>query len=329
MHINMKIIKDKMMNKYILYFVLCIFSFTTSSYSQTPDIQLKVPYLGNHKFMPNTFVKDPFIKTYIRNTLGVGQALDVNIPVVEIDGVTLVAFQGDLLYVNLDFEYHQAVKDWLGVWGRFKVLGRLGNDTQALVAQGITAASGFDFGWLFKLHQTERSQLSGSLSLSNTSTTVVNLLNFIDGIIDGDYSPNNQLVRNIPALRGNSGLHYAWAMNDFFGTYLLGELSYGQSVVERNEGKFFYRLGGVLDFDLSARTVFPFGVLVGASYSSLPRTGDNTNKNAQILFLRIGYNSQSDFSIGIESSVEFVPLESTDETLKAGLTTINMRYYFN
>jgi hypothetical protein len=321
-------IKDKMMHKYILYFVLCIFSFTAPARSQTPDTKLKVPYLGNHRFMPNTFVKDPFIKTYIRNTLGMGKALDVNIPLVEIDGIPLVALQGDLLFVDLEFEYHQAVKDWLGVWGQFKIFGRLGNDTQALVAQGITAASGFDFGWIFKLHQSERSQLSGSLSLSNSSTTVVNLLNFIEGIIDGDYSPNNQLVRNIPSLRGNSGLHYAWAMNDFFGTYLLGEISYGQSVVQRNEGKFFYRLGGVLDFDLSTRTVLPFGVLVGATYSSLPRTGDSTIKNAQIYFLRIDYNSQSDFSIGIESSLEFVPLESTDETLKAGVTTINMRYYF-
>jgi hypothetical protein len=279
--------------------------------------------------MPNTFIKDPFIKTYIRNTLGIGQALDVNIPLVEIDGEPLVALQGDLLFVNLDFEYHQAVKDWLGVWGRYIIFGRLGNDTQALVSQGVTAASGFDFGWLFKLHQTKRSQLSGSLSLTNSSTTVVNLLNFIDGIIDGDYSPNNQLVRKFPSLRGNSGLHYAWAMNDFFGTYLLGELSYGQSFVERNEGKFFYRLGGVLDFDLSTRTVLPFGVSVGASYQSLPRIGDETRKNAQIFFVRIGYNSQSDFSIGLESSVEFVPLESTQETLKVALTTINMRYYFN
>ena len=317
------------MHKYSLCFLVCICLLTSIAHSQTSDAAIKVPYLGNHKFMPNTFVKDPFIKTYIRNTLGIGEALDVNIPLVEIDGVPLVALKGDLLFVNLDFEYHQAVKDWLGVWGRFIIFGRLGSDTQALVSQGIAAASGFDFGWIFKLHQTERSQLSGSLSLTNSSTTVVNLLNFIDGIIDGDYSPNNQLVRNIPSLRGNSGLHYAWAMNDFFGTYLLGELSYGQSVVERNEGKFFYHIGGVLDFDLSTRTVLPFGVSVGGSYRSLPRTGDNTKKDSQILFLRIGYNSQSDFSIGIESSIEFVPLESTGETLKAGLTTINMRYYFN
>jgi hypothetical protein len=229
----------------------------------------------------------------------------------------------------LDFEYHQTVKDWLGVWGRFLILGRLGNGTQALVSQGITAASGFDLGWLFRLHQTKSSQLSGSLSLTNTSTTVANLLDFINGIIDGDLSPNNQLVRNIPALRGNSELRYAWAMNDFFGTYMLAQLSFGQSAVQRNEGKFFYRLGGVLDFDLSTRTVLPFGIALGAVYNSLPRTGDQTKKDSQSIFLRIGYNSQSDFVVGIETSIDFIPLESTNETLKAGLTTINMRYYFN
>ena len=317
------------MHKYTLYFVLCISLFTTRLYSQIPENPIKVPYLGGHQFMPNNYIKDPFIKTYIRNTLGFGQALDVEIPLIIIDGQELLALQGDVLFLTLDFEYHHRVKDWLGVWGRFLVLGRLGSGTEALLAQGVTAFTGFDLGWLFKLHQTKSTQLSGSLSLSNSQSTIVNFLDFIDGIIDGDFSPNNQLVKNVPSLRINSGLRYAWAVNDFFGTYLLGELAYGQSAVERNAGKFFYRFGGVLDFDLSTRTVLPFGVALGAVYNSLPRTGDQTNKNSQSVFLRIGYNTQPDFVIALETSMEFIPQVSTDKTLKAGLTTINMRYYFH
>jgi hypothetical protein len=204
----------------------------------------------------------------------------------------------------------------------------LGSGTEALLAQGVTALTGFDLGWLFKLHQTKSTQLSGSLSLSNSQSTIVNFLDFINGIIDGDFSPNNQLVKNVPSLRINSGLRYAWAVNDFFGTYLLGELAYGQSAVERNAGKFFYRFGGVLDFDLSTRTVLPFGIALGAVHTSLPRTGEQTKKSSESIFLHIGYNVKTDFIISLETSMDFLPLSDTDKTLQAGLTTINMRYYF-
>ncbi len=316
------------MKKIIFYFILGSMILSTVLYAQSPKMPLTVAHLGSHRFMPNNYIKDPFIKTYIQNSLGVGKALDVNIPLVVIDGEPLIALRGDLIFLSLDFEYHHRVKEWLGVWGRILVLGRLGSNTQALLSQGVTAISGFDLGWLFKLHQTKNTQLSGSLSLSNTQSTIINLLDFINGIIDGDFSPNNQLVKNVPSLRANSGLRYAWAVNDFFGTYLLGELSFGQSAVERNQGKFFYRLGGVLDFDLITSTVLPFGVAIGAVYNSLPRTGDRTRTESQSIFLRIGYNSQPDFIIGVETSMDFIPLSSTGETLKAGLTTINMSYYF-
>ena len=224
---------------------------------------LKVPNLGGHKFMPNNIVRHPFIQTSVRNTLGIGKAFDVEIPIIVFRGEPLVALRGDLIFVNLDFEYQQRVKDWLGVWARFLVLGRLGNGTESLLSQGISAVSGFDFGWLFKLRQTEKTQLSGSLSLTNSQATIVNFLDFITGIIDGDLSTNNQLVKTVPSLRGNMGLRYAWAINEMYGTYFVTELAYGQSIVERNEGKLFYKIGGAFDIDLSARTIFPFGLAMG------------------------------------------------------------------
>lgn len=321
--------KGNKLHKFTFYLLLCIILLTQDIYSQTADNDLEVPYLDTHQFMTNNFVKDPFLKTSVRNSLGMGKALDVEIPLVVIDGEELLALRGDILFLTLDFEYQHRVKDWLGVWARLLVLGRLGSGTEALISQGITAISGFDLGWLFKLHQTRKTQLSGSLGLTNTSSTIVNILDFVNGIIEGDFSSNNKLVRNIPSLRANSGLRYAWAMNDFFGTYLLGELNFGQSAVERNYGKLFYRFGGVLDFDLSTRTVLPFGVALGSVFSSLPRTGDLTKKNTQSFFLKIGYNTETNFIIGIETSLDVIPLESTGKSLKAGLTTINMQYFFH
>jgi len=287
-----------------------------------------IPVLGEHKFMPNSIVKDPFIKTYIRNSVGIGQALDLDIPIVEIGENHVLGLRGDLMFASLDFEYQHAVKDWLAVWGRFNILARIGNDTQAILSQGITAVTGFEFGWLFKLMKKDNTMLSLSLNLENGSATIINLLDFINGIIDDDYSYNNSLVNNVQSLRGGSGLRFAWSVSKLLGFYATGELLYGQSAEVRGDSEFFYNFGGVLDFDLYAVSDLPFGILVGYSQTNLQSSGDKTTGDLSTFFFRIGYNKTSDFSIGIESSFNKIPVQSINQTLNAGLTKIMLRYYF-
>ena len=285
-----------------------------------------VPVLGEHKFMPNSVVKDPFIKTYIRNSVGIGQALDLDIPIVVIRDRTVFGLRGDLVFASLDFEYHHAVKDWLAVWGRINILARLGNDTQSLLSQGLTANTGFEFGWLFKLMKKDNTMLSLSFSLENGSATIVNLLHFIDSIIDDDDSSNVSLVNNVQSLRGGSGLRFAWAASKLFGFYVTGELLYGQSAEVRGDSEFSYNIGGVLDFDLNAVSDLPFGIQVGYKYANFPSPGENTTGDLNIFLFRIGYNKTSDLSIAIESSIN--KTQYLNQTLNAGLTKIMLRYYF-
>jgi len=287
-----------------------------------------IPVLGEHKYMPNSIVNDPFIKTYIRNSVGIGQALDLDIPVVVIDDHEVLGLRGDLMFASLDFEYQHSVKDWLAVWGKFNILARIGNDTQALLSQGITAATGFEFGWLFKLMKKDNTMLSLSLSLENSGATIINLLDFINRIIDDDFSYNNSLVNNVQSVRGGSGLRFAWSVSKLLGFYATGELLYGQSVEVRGDSRFFYNIGGVLDFDLNAVSDLPFGILVGYSQTNLQSSGDITTGDLNTFFFRIGYNKTSDLSIGIESSFNKIPVKSVDQTLNAGLTKIMLRYYF-
>jgi len=287
-----------------------------------------IPVLGKHKFMPNSIVRDPFIKTYIRNSVGIGQALDLDIPIVEIGENHVLGLRGDLMFASLQFEYQHSVKDWLAVWGRFNIIARIGNDTQALLSQGITAITGFEFGWLFKLMKKDNTMLSLSLSLENGSTTIINLLEYINRIIDDDYSYNNSLVNNVQSVRGGSGVRFAWSVSKLFGFYATGELLYGQTAEVRGNSQFFYNLGGVLDFDLNAVSDLPFGILVGYGQTNLQSSGDKTIGDLSIFFFRIGYNKTSDLSIGIESSFNKIPLQSIDQTINAGLTKIMLRYYF-
>ncbi|GMR25108.1 MAG: hypothetical protein BMS9Abin39_0386 [Ignavibacteria bacterium] len=332
-------IKLKFTFNLILTYALFILAFNTVEISAQVGTDMEeahlnslmqtiVPVLGNHKFMPNSIVKDPFIKTYIRNSVGIGQALDLDIPIVEIGDDHILGLRGDLVFASLDFEYHHVVKEWFAVWGRFNLLARLGNDTQALLTQGVTAVTGFEFGWLFNLMRKDNTMLSLSLSLENGNATIINLLDFIDRIVEGDYTFNNSLVNKVQSLRGGSGLRFAWALSKLFGFYATGELLYGQSSEVRNESKLFYNVGGVLDFDLNAISDLPFGILLGYSQTNLQTSGDKIRGDLNTFFFRIGYNNPNDLSIGIESSINRIPVQSVDKTLNAGLTKLMLRYYF-
>jgi hypothetical protein len=290
----------------------------------------KIPKLGNHKFVPSPIVRDPFIKTHIRNTLGIGKALDLEIPIVIIEGETVVGLRGDLLFTVLDFEYQHAVKDWLAVWGKFGVLGRLGTGVQSFLAQGITAATEFELGWMFKFMQTERTLLSGTLNLWNSNGTVINILEFVQDIVDkGELTPENELVRKRPFLRGGGGLRFAWAASDFLGVNLIGEGAYGESVDRREKNRVYVKLGGSIDFDLKSRTVVPIGFALGYTVDTFPSGGDNTiDENVQTAFLRISYTGREDFIISLDGTWIRLPLRQLDQTINGGLTLINMQYYF-
>ena len=162
----------------------------------------------------------------------------------------------------------------------------------------------------------------------NHPAPIINLLDFINSIIDDDTLSNVPLVNSVQSLRGGSGLRFAWAVSKLFGIYATGELLYGQSPEVRRESEFFYNVGGVFDFDLNAISDLPFGVLVGYQQTNLQSSGDYTTGDLSTFFIRFGYNKTNDLSIALESSISSLPIETLDQTVNAGLTKIMLRYYF-
>jgi len=299
----------------------------TLDFQKSAENKIKIPSLAHHRFVPNPYVRDPFIKTHIRNTLGIGQAIDLNIPLIEIGGETILGLRGNLLFTTLNFEYQHAVKDWLAVWGNFLIVGRLGTGIQSILAQGITAGIQFELGWMFKFVKTERVMLSGTLNLWNSNGTVVDILGFVSDIVDS--TSNAQLVRSRPFLRGGGGLRFAWDISELVGLTLLSETGYGESIDNRDKNKMFFELGGAIDFDLMARTSVPVGFALGYSVSSFPSGSDNTlDSPVQDGFLRIAYTGSSNFIISLDIIGSRIPLRQVDQTLNVSSVLINIRNYF-
>ncbi len=296
---------------------------STSQVAQASEF--KRPLLGGHAFLPNNLVPDPFIKTFIRNSVGLGQAVDLEIPLPLIDGDTIVGLKGDLLFAILDFEYQHAVKDWLAVRGEVGVVGRLGTDLGALFASGVTAATGFNLGWLIRLFESERTLLSGSLQLSSNNFTTINISRFVEDIIQGRPA---SLVGNTPIARGGGSLRFAWGQSQFFGLTAQAAGGYGESVERTADDQLYVDFGGTLDFDLLAISPVPIGVLLGFKLATFPEAGDDVKDDTRTVLLRIAYNGRSDFIIGLDVRSQQFESRTLNQTINFGSFGISLRYYF-
>ncbi len=283
------------------------------------------PRLAGHAFTPNDLVPDPFIKTFIRNSVGVGSAVDVVVPVAVIDGDTLIGFEGDVMFALLEFEYQHAVRDWMAARGRLTVQGRLGTNVGALLASGITAAAGFEFGWLVRLFETDRTLLSADVKLANNSFTFINLSDFVRDITQGQPP---QLVRNTPSIRGGGGLRFAWGVSPLFGLTAAAATGYGESVERNSEDQWYYEVGTTLDFDLLAVSAVPLGVVLGYKHDSFPEEGDDVTDDVDQGLVRVAYNGRSNFVVALDFTGERFRSKNLNQIVNFRSIAINLRYYF-
>jgi len=288
------------------------------------QIKSSRPALGGHCFTESVDVPSPFVRTYIRNRLGVGQYVDLPFAIEEIGGEPITGFQGSLVIALLDFEYQYAIKPWLAARGRFVMSGRLGTETMSLLSQGITMATGFELGWLIRLHEREKTALSLDLALNDRSFTGVNISRFVEDVIAGVPA---SLVRTTPSARGSAGLRFAWAASPLLGVSAVGETGYGESV-ERTRGElFFWRFSTALDFDLRTRISAPLGVAVGYTYDSFPEFGGDNVDGVQATFIRFSYLGRDDFLLSLDVSHDRIPLTGDRPDLKGVSLTVSLRYY--
>jgi len=287
------------------------------------------PLLGEHRFVPNDVTRDPFSRTYVRNALGVGRALDIEfLPSLDIEGGdTIPGLSGDLLFAVLDFEFQHAVKDWMGVWGRVNLVGRLGTDVGALLSEGATILSGFEIGWLLRIVETNRVALSGTVNLWNNSFTGVNVADWVAGIINAEQVP---LVQNVPSVQAGAGLRVAWGVSSLIGVTAATELGFGEAVFRREPDQVLLRGSGAVDLNLLARSSVPLGFVLGFEATNAPRSGDARTDRLSQGFFRIAYTGRDDFVIAVNysrSRVYFTRQDDKDAT-STGTILLNMRYYF-
>jgi hypothetical protein len=289
------------------------------------DREWKAPHKNGHTFSTITGVPDAFVRSYIRTGLGMSMTSDVDIPLGIVGGDTLFATRGGLVFANLGLEYSQTIKDWIAFHAQFNVNGRLGTGTSALLTTGLSAATGFELGWLMRLMETDRGYMSLSFDVKNTNFTTIDISDFVEDIIDGE---DAELVRNTPSLRAGVGLRYTHAFSPLVGLISFFETGYGESVDRESDDEWFNRFGATVDFDLAAANWLPIGLAVGYSQDSFPEGGADITDVVRAFMFRIGYTGREDLALGLNFTVATFPTEKLQQDITSSGVTFDIRYFF-
>jgi hypothetical protein len=285
------------------------------------------PVLADHQFVSTDLIPDAFIRTYVRSDLGVALASAIHYPPLIVAGDSLQALDGALSYARLDAEYQQKLRDWMAVRVAYGLRTRSGSGgLSSVVNEGVTVASGLEFGWLAKLHESHRTSLLGTLAVNSQYVTVVDVKQFAEDV--ANRVPDARLIDIVPTVRTVGGARFAWAISKQFGTTFLGEGSYGESPRRRDKDSWEYNYGASVDFDGHAAWNIPLGLALAFHQSSIPSWTSDGNGGSSETVLRVAYNARPDFLVAVDALGVFNRENSRAAPVWAGGFSISLRYYF-
>lgn len=309
-----------------LFVVVTLALSSTATLAQdSSEGEWKAPHKNGHTFSPLNTVPDAFVRSYIRNGIGMSQTFDLDIPLGIVGGDTLFVSRGSLLFATLGLEYQQTIKDWIAFRAEFRVNGRLGTGTGALLATGVSATTGFELGWLIRLLETDRGYMSLSFDVKNNSFTTINISQFVDDIINGE---DAELTRNTPSLRTGVGLRYTHAFSPLIGLISFFETGYGESVDRVADDEWFTRFGATVDFDLAAVDWLPIGLAAGYMQDSFPEGGADITDVVRGFLFRIGYTGRKNLALGLNFTYSTFPTDQLATKIKSTGIEFDIRYYF-
>jgi hypothetical protein len=283
--------------------------------------------LYGHAFITNSLIEDPFVNTSFRLSAGVGTSSNYDVPLT-IRGKEINGVFGQLTYGSFNVNYRQQIKDWLAFTFGAVVKGQLGSQRISMITEGIDIGSSFNFGWIFRVHESKKFMFSSSLIISSQSVTIFNLSDFVEKVIEnGEITPDNKLVKTVNVTAGMLGIRTAYAFNRTFGCIAKLNGGYGESVNSKNKG--YFDAGISVDADLAPKFNVPLGFSLGYDWNNFSNT-DVDITNPQNIIFQINYTGKKDFDLGIEMNAQFFTLNRFDQVINLEVLFIKagIAYYF-
>ncbi len=329
----------KKINKifFLLFFLSGVvpFSITLSQEPDTTDSLIQsadttyLPSRGKHVFTSISSVDDPFVSTKFHLGFGIAEMVETEIAIAIGEFNKTIKFEPDIFYSTGGVEFQYAIRDWAAVNIKASGLARLGNNFLSLASEGVSAASNFNLGWLFRIAENEDLMFSASISLNTTDLTFIDILGRSDTTITPiDTIINRQIVTEYQSLTTQTDLRFAFRFSNVFGLVTKLSGGFGEVYAAENQSQFQYNFGLALSIDLRNWIHIPFGVGLGGTLISNDWRFDDAKPPVFSGNINIAFYNRNDFTLGVENFVQFIEPQQYDQTFKFLYTRIYISYYF-
>jgi hypothetical protein len=294
--------------------------------AQNSDSTL-LPSIGNHIFTSITGVDDPFIKTKFILNVGIANLFNTDILLNIPQTNKTITFQPQLFYAVGGLEFQQVINDWSAIHLRTIGTARIGDNLVSIATQGISAATFFGIGMMFKLTESKDLMLSGTIDLNNTSFTYISLQGKFEDIIS-DSSSNQQVFNQYQILTGNMQLKFAYRFTKTLGLMANASGSYGEIYGYDSNNEINWSFGTLLSVDLKNWIHIPFGIGFGGTVVSNDWQFSTTNDPVYTVNLNISFINQDDLSIAWENYIQMFNQDQFNQTYKFHYSRLYLSYYF-
>jgi hypothetical protein len=313
------------MKKFIFIFVFILLAGKITAQPDSTTELRKIPTLNGHSFPSVMHFKSSFINTSIFAALGMGTSSLLQYDGVSVGDYLIQRFQGKILFVNAEVQYQHKINSWLAMYFSFTLAGRLGTEMSTILVEGFNTIAGGDIGWLLKIKQNKKLNLSTSIYLRSYKGNFISVSRYFEDIINN--VPDPGVVKNVPAMTAGVGLQGAYAFNNMFGLQAHAQFLYGEAFTYE-QNKAFYTLGLVGDVDFKPRQNFPLGLALGYTLTSSPQIVMNTGEYANICIGKIAYTGSDDFELGLQYSFYEIEIEGYSDKTTVNNIVLFLKFYF-
>jgi len=288
--------------------------------------------LGGHTFVPSGFIADPFIGTYLRTTTGAGKALNLQLPLYNLEGEPLDTLSGDLAFFLLGLEYQQRLTKWLALRVGASGAARLGTDYLSMLAEGVSAIYGGEIGATFRLAEGRKYLLSAGADARSNKLYSISPLDFARDIIDNGLTDSSTaLLSKGTNWRLVGNLRGAYAFAPWIGAIGIFEIGPATRVfADSTEGKDATQvnLGASVSVDLLPITKVPIGFAASFLHQSMNDKTTDIGGQQNTSGLGVFYTGRPDLSLGLEVTHQRLRQRGIDSSMDITQARLLLRYDF-
>lgn len=314
------------MKKLIHIFIMLsiCWSGVTAQESESPAKE-KYPSLNGHKFPSTSYMRSSFITTHVQADIGIGNTSVLEIPGIEVGEYEIFNFTGQLMYFDLDVQYQQGFTPWLALFITAKASGRVGTEMSTILVDGVNTLSGGTIGWLVRIMQTQKLNLTGSVQLNNVSGSFISIPEYIEELIDDEPYPS--VIKQVPSNSAGMGLRAAYAFNPSWGLQFNVDYSYGESL-KREVSRSYFTSGIIGDVDFNPKRNVPVGLSLGYILSSAPVLVMENGGTANLFLGNVRYSGSEDYELGLQFTYYSAYLNSIQDKAFVKKVMLTFKFYF-